>query len=117
MPGKDESVQLITSIQACHWFDLPAFFKEARRVLCWNGALVLVGYTFPQFIDSSQHMQKALELVSIQSTRMFVMRKCSVNQLILLKVYNQTGPYWGKGRQSVDLEYADINIPWNDFRR
>ena len=33
LPLASESVQLVTSCQACHWFDLPAFFKEVDRVL------------------------------------------------------------------------------------
>lgn len=40
----DRSVDLLTAAQAAHWFDLPAFFGEARRVLRPGGAIVLISY-------------------------------------------------------------------------
>ena len=33
LPFSDESVQLVTTCQACHWFDMPAFYKEVHRIL------------------------------------------------------------------------------------
>ena len=38
------SVQLVTATAACHWFDLPSFFKETDRLLCRNGVIALSGY-------------------------------------------------------------------------
>ena len=38
------SVQLVTATAACHWFDLPVFFKETNRLLCPNGVVALSGY-------------------------------------------------------------------------
>jgi SAM-dependent methyltransferase len=38
------SVDLVTVAQAAHWFDLPAFYAEARRVLRPGGAIALWGY-------------------------------------------------------------------------
>ena len=40
----DASVDLVTVAQAAHWFDLPAFYAEARRVLRPGGVLALWGY-------------------------------------------------------------------------
>ena len=62
---KDNTVQLVSASQACHWFNLPEFFKEAQRVLCKNGVLALSGYTFPKFIHPTkeQDLQAALDLV------------------------------------------------------
>jgi len=40
----DGSIDLLTAAQAAHWFDLPAFFTEARRVLKPGGAIVLISY-------------------------------------------------------------------------
>ena len=36
------SVDLVTAAQAAHWFDLPAFFAEVRRVLRPGGVVALL---------------------------------------------------------------------------
>ena len=33
LPFSANSVQLVTASQSCHWFDLPAFYKEVDRIL------------------------------------------------------------------------------------
>jgi SAM-dependent methyltransferase len=38
------SVDLVTVAQAVHWFDLPAFYAEVRRVLRPDGVIALVSY-------------------------------------------------------------------------
>ena len=40
----DSSVDLVTAAQALHWFDAPAFFREAKRVLSPGGAIAVWGY-------------------------------------------------------------------------
>src|SRR5215213_5946835 len=40
----DHSCDLITVAQAAHWFDLPAFYAEARRVLEPGGVIALWCY-------------------------------------------------------------------------
>jgi SAM-dependent methyltransferase len=40
----DASVDLVTVAQAAHWFDLPAFYAEARRVAGPGAAIALVTY-------------------------------------------------------------------------
>ena len=40
----DASLDLLTAAQAAHWFDLPAFFAEASRLLKPDGAVVLISY-------------------------------------------------------------------------
>ncbi len=40
----DHSADLVTVAQAAHWFDLPAFYQEVKRVLAPGGALVLWTY-------------------------------------------------------------------------
>jgi SAM-dependent methyltransferase len=53
------SVDLVTAAQALHWFDAPAFFDEARRVLADGGAVVVWGYGDPvldaQSLDATLH--------------------------------------------------------------
>lgn len=40
----DRSVDLVTVASAMHWFDLPSFYDEARRVLVPRGVLAAWGY-------------------------------------------------------------------------
>ena len=44
MPLPDKSASLVTAAQAAHWFDLPAFYAEARRVLMPDSILALISY-------------------------------------------------------------------------
>ena len=47
IPLPDASVNLVTAAQALHWFDAPAFFSEARRLLASGGAIAVWGYGDP----------------------------------------------------------------------
>lgn len=40
----EASIDMVTVAQAAHWFDLPAFYNEARRVLRPGGVIALWGY-------------------------------------------------------------------------
>jgi SAM-dependent methyltransferase len=40
----DAEVDLVVVAQALHWFDVEAFYREARRVLVPGGLLAVVGY-------------------------------------------------------------------------
>ncbi|XP_077998221.1 putative methyltransferase DDB_G0268948 [Glandiceps talaboti] len=44
IPAEDNSVDLVTSAMAAHWFDLKKFYSEVDRVLKPNGCLALYGY-------------------------------------------------------------------------
>jgi SAM-dependent methyltransferase len=56
----DDSVDLITVAQALHWFDLDAFFTEARRVLRPDGVIAAWSYTLlrisPRIDPSIEHL-------------------------------------------------------------
>lgn len=43
------TVDLLTAAQGLHWFDGPAFYAEARRVLQPGGTLAIWGYGMPRF--------------------------------------------------------------------
>ncbi|XP_013384484.1 putative methyltransferase DDB_G0268948 [Lingula anatina] len=48
-PIADQSVELVTCVQAAHWIDMDKFYAEAYRVLKPNGCVALISYTFPEF--------------------------------------------------------------------
>ena len=45
------SCDLVTAAQALHWFVIPAFFAEARRVLSPGGLLAVWAYADPRLTD------------------------------------------------------------------
>ncbi|XP_013420297.1 putative methyltransferase DDB_G0268948 [Lingula anatina] len=45
----DQSVELVTCVQAAHWIDMDKFYAEAYRVLKPNGCVALISFTFPEF--------------------------------------------------------------------
>jgi len=47
----DGHASLITAGEAAHWFDLPAFFKEAQRVLVPRGVLAIFGYPVGRILE------------------------------------------------------------------
>lgn len=51
---KDESVQLVMVMQAVHYFNLDAFYKEVTRVLVPNGVLALCSYLIPKPVSKNQ---------------------------------------------------------------
>ncbi len=50
LPAEDASADLVTVAQAAHWFDLPVFYEEVRRVARPGAVLALITYGVP-FID------------------------------------------------------------------
>jgi SAM-dependent methyltransferase len=83
------SVSLVTAAQAVHWFDLPAFWTEARRVLRPNGLVAVWGYGLPR-IESR---------VDAAIDRFYT---------------GAVGAFWPPQRRLVETEYRELDFP---FRR
>ena len=84
------SVDLVTVAQALHWFDRPAFYAEARRVLRPDGVVAAWTYGHP----------------SIDEPRA---------DAALQRFYSETvGPYWPTERALVDAGYRTIDFPFNE---
>jgi len=82
------SVDLVTVAQALHWFDRPAFYAEARRVIRPGGVVAAWTYGHP----------------SIDEPRA---------DLLLQRFYSGTvGPYWPRERALVDAAYRTIDFPF-----
>lgn len=90
LPLPDRSASLLTAAQAAHWFDLPAFYAEVRRVARPGALLALVSYGVPK-LDAE-------------------LEEC------FLRFYrNEIGPFWPPERQLVDRGYADLDFPVAEF--
>ena len=83
---KSASVDLVTVGQALHWFDIPAFFAEASRVLVTGGVLAIWCYELCQVSDECD---RAVD-----------------------RLYRDiTGPFWPPERELIESRYAGIEAP------
>src|SRR5437870_8355836 len=81
------SVDLILVAQALHWFDLDAFFTEAKRVLKDDGVLAISSYN--------------------------VLQISAKIDLVIWKFYRETtGPFWPPERDLVVSDYKNIKLPF-----
>ena len=85
----DHSVDLVTVAQAMHWFDLPRFHAEVRRVLQPQGVIAVWGYNRLLLGDTAL-------------------------QQVLDGLYENTlGAYWPPERAHVENGYRDLPFPWD----
>ncbi|MDR2014479.1 MAG: class I SAM-dependent methyltransferase [Azoarcus sp.] len=90
LPVQNGTVSLVTAAQAAHWFDLPAFFHEARRVAAPGAVVALVTYG-------------ALEL------------EPQVNAVFRYFYREVIGRFWPAERALVDSGYAGMEFPFTEF--
>lgn len=84
----DHSADIVTVAQALHWFDLPKFYAEVRRVLKPNGVIAAWGYNRLQ-IDHAGLQQ------------------------VIDRFYDETiGAYWPPERVHVENSYRDLAFPF-----
>lgn len=88
LPVADGSASLITAAQAAHWFDLPAFYGEARRVASSGAVIALVSYGVVR-LDPGP-----------------------INDRLALFHDEDIGPYWPPERHMVENGYADMDFPF-----
>lgn len=86
----DNSIDLVASASAAHWFNLPKFYQECRRILLPHGAIVLFTYTWPETSDP---------LVSRG----------------LKKVKKILDPYWSYGSRLHLNRYQDLPFPLKEM--
>jgi len=86
----DGSCDLVTAAQALHWFDVPAFFAEARRVLRPSGVCAVWTYSTPTLDHPA----------------------CEA----LLEAYRgEVDAYWPPERYLVDTEYRTVVFPFDEM--
>jgi SAM-dependent methyltransferase len=85
------SVDLVVAAAALHWFDLPRFYAEARRVVRPGG--VVAAWTY-----HVAHVEPPLDA-------------------ILWPFYRDVvGPHFAEGARIVDARYAGITLPGRELR-
>lgn len=91
LPLDDHCADLVCAAQAAHWFDLPRFYFEARRVATPGAVLALVTYGAARFAETQD---AALDVV-------------------LQRFHSGgMGRYWPAERQLVEDGYAGMDFPF-----
>ena len=90
LPLPDASASLVTAAQAAHWFDLPAFYREVRRVGAPGAVVALISYG-------------VLTLEPRLDARFQTFYR------------DEIGPYWPPERKLVDTGYATIDFPFAEI--
>lgn len=98
---EDHSVDLLIATMCIHWFDLPAFYQEARRVLAPDGVLCAVGHAVPGAIVVANDPGKTEKLW-----------KVTVGPSI-----ERLAPYFKPGTYMVLKRYRDLDFPFDDCVR
>lgn len=83
----DGSADLLTAAQAAHWFDWPAFCREAARVLKPAGVLAIWSYAYCTVTPA-------------------------VDRIVGDFARDLVGPYWPRERQLVDEGYRELALPF-----
>lgn len=83
----DASADLICAAQAAHWFDLPAFYAEARRIAAPKAAIALV--TYGVFSTDGPAAERIAQFY-----------------------WNGIHPFWPEGRKHVEEGYAGFDFPF-----
>ena len=86
----DRSVALAAAAQALHWFDIPAFFAEVRRVLAPDGVIAVWCY----------HLLEVAPALDA----------------IIGRFYHDTvGPFWPQERRLVETGYRTVAFPFEEL--
>jgi len=90
LPVEDGAAALITVAQAAHWFDLPAFYEEARRIASPGCVLALIAYSVP--IIEGPFAARFYDFYD-----------------------RELGPYWPAERDYIRSEYRDLPFPFDEL--
>jgi SAM-dependent methyltransferase len=81
-------VDLITVAQAVHWFDLPAFYREAERVLKPGGVLAVWAYAV--FASTPE-----------------------IDRVVDHLYRDVVGPFWPPDRGMIERGYEEVMLPFD----
>ena len=85
------SIDVVTVAQSLHWFDRPAFYAEARRVLQPAGVLAVWTYGIPRLND------------------------VNLDRVMQAFYWETVGPYWPPERRYVEDGYRSIDFPFAEL--
>ena len=85
----DAVVDLATAAQAAHWFDLPSYYAEVRRVVRPGGILALISYG----------------VMSVDA---------DLDAIIQPFYHDVLGSYWPPERRHVDEGYRSLSFPFEE---
>ncbi|MBO0934442.1 class I SAM-dependent methyltransferase [Fibrella aquatilis] len=91
-PFADDTFDLVTVGQALHWFDVPVFHAEVRRVLKPGGVIAEWGYGLNQV-------------------------NAPIDALVRFIYTDIVGPFWDPMRRHVENEYRDLPFDFAQPRR
>ena len=89
IPLPTRSASLLTAAQAAHWFDLPAFYAQARQIATDGASIALISYGVLQLPAELQD----------RFNRFY---------------HDEVGPYWPRERKQVDDGYRDLGFPFTE---
>lgn len=84
------SMDLVTVAQALHWFDIPAFWREARRVLVRDGVIAAWCYSLCRVAPD-------------------------IDRVVDHFYAHTVGPFWTPQRALVDTGYRTVPFPFAEF--
>jgi SAM-dependent methyltransferase len=85
------SVDVISVAQSLHWFERPAFYEEARRVLKPQGVLAVWTYGIPRLNDAN------------------------LDRIMQNFYWEIVGPFWPPERRYVEDGYRSIDFPFEEI--
>jgi SAM-dependent methyltransferase len=90
IPVPDGCASLITASQAAHWFNLPSFYKEVRRIAKDGALIALISYGILRLDEPLDRQFKDFY------------RNC-------------VSKFWPPERRLVDSGYSDIDFPFEEL--
>ena len=88
---ESNSIDVVTVAQSLHWFDRPAFYEEARRVMRPKGVLAVWTYGIPRLND------------------------VTLDKVMQTFYWETVGPYWPPERRYVEDGYRSIDFPFAEI--
>lgn len=86
----DNSASLIVAAQAAHWFDLPVFYKEAKRVAVNDAIIALLSYG----------------ILNIEG---------EANERFQKFYWDEIHSFWAPDRKHVETGYKDFDHPFTEL--
>ncbi len=89
MSGEPNSMDLISAAQCAHWFDLPGFYREVRRIAVTDAVVALISYG----------------VMDLEG---------EVGERFTQFYWSQVHEFWPAQRHHVESGYAEIEFPFTE---